>query len=49
MKDPMLEKKDRRVSERRQTRRRKSANVRVWLKYLLIAVVTAVVLEVIRR
>jgi len=46
---PSWEEKDRRVTDRRQHSRRQSDTIRVWLKYLAIAVVTAVVLETFRR
>lgn len=45
----LVEEKDRRSGDRRLIVRRKSDWVRKLLKYLAIAVLTAIVLEVIRR
>ena len=46
---PLMEEKVRRGSDRRQTVRRKSDIMATLFKYLMIAALTAIVLEVIRR
>ncbi len=46
---PVWQDKDRRRVDRRQSSRRKSEQILVWLKYLGIVILTALILEAIRR